>query len=115
MPVIRDIVHGPTGIAFGYGEPTEPAKALSDFIRTNRSALKILGGMLDGRELSPEDVETLARLPSRDQLISQLLAQMQAPIAGLARVLNGPISGLARVLQAYVDKQNEQSESSDQS
>ncbi|CAI8007106.1 50S ribosomal protein L10 [Geodia barretti] len=47
--VNRIVIDGPTGVAFGYGEPTEPAKALSGFIRSTRSALTILGSEMDGR------------------------------------------------------------------
>ncbi len=106
--LIKEIVKGPSAVAFGYGEPTEPAKALSDFIKDNRSSLSITGAVLDGRVLSPEQVEQLASLPTKDQLIAQLLGQLQAPITGLANVLNGPISGLARVLQGQVTNLEQQ-------
>lgn len=105
-PGIKEIVKGPTGIAFTYGEQVDPAKAISEFIRSNRSSLKIIGGFLDDRVLSAADVENLASLPSKDELIAKLLGQMQAPTAGLVRVLNGPIAGLARVLQAHADNQS---------
>jgi large subunit ribosomal protein L10 len=105
---IKEIVKGQSAIAFGYGEPTEPAKALSDFIKDSRSSLSITGAVLDGRILSPEQVEQLASLPSKDQLIAQLLGQLQSPITGLANVLNGPLSGLARVLQGQVTKLEQQ-------
>jgi len=105
---IKEIVKGPSAIAFGYGEPTEPAKALSDFIKDNRSSLSITGAVLDGRILSPEQVEQLASLPTREQLIAQLLGQLQSPITGLANVLNGPLSGLARVLQGQVSNLEQQ-------
>ena len=103
-PGFKEIVQGPTGIAFGYGDPVEPARALAEYIRVARSSLKISGGLMDGRVLSPEDVVALAALPSKDELVARLLGQLQAPISGLVTVLNGPISGLARVLQAYIDK-----------
>lgn len=107
-PAIKEAVEGPTGIALGYGEPTEPAKALSAFIRSTRSTLKVRGGEMDGKTLSEADVNRLAALPARDELIAQLLMRMNSPIAGLVNVLNGPIAGLARVLQGRVDKLQEQ-------
>ncbi len=102
-PAMKDVIDGPTGIAFGFGDASEPAKALSDFIRANRSALKIRGAELDGRALTPAEVQQLASLPGKDELIAQLLAQMLSPITGLVGVMNGPVGGLARVLQAHVD------------
>ena len=59
--------------------------------------------MLDG-----EQVQQLANLPSKDELVAQLLSRMQSPIAGLVNVLNGPIAGLARVLQGRIDQIEEQ-------
>jgi large subunit ribosomal protein L10 len=107
-PAIKDVIEGPTGVAFGYGEPTEPAKALSGFIRSSRSSLKIRGGELDGRVLSTEDVGRLATMPNREELIAILLMRMNGPIGGLVNVLNGPIAGLARVLQGHVDNLQQQ-------
>lgn len=107
-PAVKEVINGPTGIAFGYGEPTEPAKALSGFIRSNRSALAIQGGELDGRALSSEDVQRLADMPTRDELVATLLMRMNSPISGLVNVLNGPLAGLARVLQGRIDNMQEQ-------
>ena len=107
-PAVKEVINGPTGIAFGYGEPTEPAKALSGFIRSNRSALAIQGGELDGRALSSEDVQRLADMPTRDELVATLLMRMNSPISGLVNVLNGRLAGLARVLQGRIDNMQDQ-------
>ena len=107
-PELKEIIQGPIAIAFGYGEPTDPAKALDDFIRETRSPLEIRGAVLDGRVLDSDQVQQLASLPSKDELVSQMLARMQSPISGLVNVLNGPIAGLARVLQGHIDNLQEQ-------
>ena len=98
-PLVKEIVQGPTGIAFGFADPVEPARVLVDFIRANRSSLKIRGAVLGDRQLSAEEVAALAALPSREELIARLLGQLQAPIARLTYVLNAPLSGLMTVLQ----------------
>ncbi len=104
QPQLKEIIQGPSAIAFGYGEPTDPAKALREFIRgAPSSPLQIRGALLDGRVLDAAQVEQLANLPSKDELVAQMLARMQSPISGLVNVLNGPISGLARVLQGHID------------
>lgn len=107
-PELKEIIQGPSAIALGYGEPTDPAKVLSTFIRETRSPLEIRGAVLDGRVLDATQVEQLASLPSKDELVAQMLARMQSPIAGLVNVLNGPIAGLARVLQGHIDNLQEQ-------
>jgi large subunit ribosomal protein L10 len=102
-PAIKEIVQGPTGIVFGSGDPTEPARTVTDFIRTTRSPLKIRGGVLSDRKLTTQEVEGLATLPSREVLIARLMGQLQGPVASLVYVLNAPIGGLARVLQQHVE------------
>jgi len=102
-PAVKEVIEGPTGIAFGYGDSTVPAKALSDFIRSTRSVLTIRGAELDGRVLDSRQVQQLASLPGRDELVAQLLSRMMSPISSLVYVLSGPIAGLARVLQQHAD------------
>jgi len=89
-------------IALGYGDVTEPAKILADYIKTSKSTLTIKGGFLGDRVLTSEEVSTLSRLPSREILLAKLLGGMQGPIAGLANCLSAPITGVARVLQARI-------------
>ena len=107
-PAIKEVINGPTGIAFGYEDPLAPAKALSGFIRSNRSSLAILGGEMDGKALTSEQVDQLATMPGREELVAQLLMRMNGPAAGLVNVLNGTIAGLARVLQGHVDNLQQQ-------
>ena len=67
-PQLKEIVQGPTVIAFGYDDPQDVARALSDYIRTTRSALVIRGAVLgDGLVLPPSDVTRMANLPSKSR------------------------------------------------
>ena len=108
QPETKIIIEGPTGLAFGFGDPVEPARALKQYVVANRSALKVRGGALDGRALSAEEVDELASLPPKDELVAQLLTRVQSPIYGLANVLNAPIAGLARALQAVAESKTEE-------
>ena len=98
---------GPVAIAFSYGEINEPARVLVDHIRTSKSTLGIKGGFLGDRLLTSRDVETLAVLPAREVLISQVIAGIQSPIVGLVNVLAGPIRGVMGVLQARIQQLEE--------
>ena len=112
-PLVKDIVQGPTAIAFGYEDPLDVAKAITDFVRTNRSVLAVKGAIMeDGPVMSPEEVTRLASLPPKPQLIANLLGQLQAPMQRLLRVLNGPLQSLEGLLQARI-KQLETAESGD--
>ena len=102
-PQMKEIVQGPTAIAFGYDDPVDAAKTVADYIRTGRSPLVILGAVMgDGPSMSPSEFTKLASLPPRAQLLAMLLGQMQSPIARLLSVLNGPLQALDNVLQARV-------------
>jgi len=97
---LKGFLKGPTAIAFGYGDATEPGKVLTEFIRSSKTPLSIKGGLLDKRVLSPGEVTILASLAPREVLISQLMQQMQAPISSLLAVLSANLRGLVGVLQA---------------
>ncbi|MBI2856295.1 MAG: 50S ribosomal protein L10 [Chloroflexi bacterium] len=101
---VAEVLRGPTGIAFGYGDVVATAKAISSFITTTRLPLTVRGGIMDSRVLTAEEVRSLATLPPREELLARVLGQMQAPIAGLVNTLNGVISGLAIVLQRRVEQ-----------
>ena len=104
-PQIKEIVQGPTAIAFGYDEPVDVAKTLHEYITSTRSELSIQGAVIgDGPVLPAADVIRLAGLPPKPQLIAQLLGQVQAPIYGLLNVLNGPLWNLGGLLQARIQQ-----------
>ncbi len=95
---------GPMAIALGYGDITTPAKVLADYIRDSKVNLNIKGGFLGDRLLTPEEVTTLATLPSREILLARVIGQMNTPITVLVGTLSNPIRGLIRVLQAQIKK-----------
>ena len=102
-PLVKDIVQGPTGIAFGFADPVEPARALTEFVKSTRSPLQIRGGVLGDRVLTAQEVGDLALLPAKEELVARLMAHLQSPVAGLTYVLNAPVSALARVLQRRIE------------
>ena len=105
VPQLKEIVNGPTAVAFGYDEPVDVAKILSEYIRTTRSPLAFQGALMgDGPVLPAADVERLAALPPRPQLVANLLGQFQAPLYRLLGVLNGPLQGFSGILQARIQQ-----------
>ena len=95
---------GPVAIAFGYGDITEPAKVLADYIRTSKASLSIKGGFLSDRLLTEEEVMALSVLPSREVLLAKILGGMQSPILALLGCLTTPIRGIMGVLQARIQQ-----------
>ncbi len=99
----KSIVEGPTAIAFGYDDPTAVPKALAEFIRTTRLPLDIQGAIMgEGVVLPPADVNRMAALPAKPQLVASLLGQLQAPLQRLLGALNGPLQNLDGLLQARI-------------
>jgi len=97
---LEQFLTGPMAIALGYDDAVKPAKILTDHIKATNSVLKIKGGILGDKVLSIADVISLAAIPSREILISQLMGRLKAPISSLHYVLSSPLRGLAVVLQA---------------
>ena len=98
---------GPNAIAFVEGDPVEAAKGLRDFAKDN-PLLVIKGGILDGNPLTPEDIEKLAKLESREVLLGKLAGAMKAQLTQAAYLFNAPLAQTARVVDALRAKVEEQ-------
>jgi large subunit ribosomal protein L10 len=96
-PGLKAILVGPTAFAFVRGDAAVAAKALATF-RRETQLLEFKGGTLDGETLTADQVESIARLPSRDVLQGQFVGVVASPITGLVRGLGGLLSGLAVAL-----------------
>ncbi len=99
----RDLFAGPVAIAFS-GDPVTAAKVVAEFNKENEK-LVLVGGVMDDVVLDANGVQSLAKLPSLDQLRGQLIGLVQAPATKVAGVVQAPAGQLARLLQAYADKQ----------
>jgi large subunit ribosomal protein L10 len=100
---LDELLAGPTAIAFVHGDPVKVAKTIQDFIKEKKKAA-IRGGKLQRSVLTAGDIEALAALPSREQLIAQVVGAIASPLTGLANVLTGPIRGLVVVLAQVQDQ-----------
>jgi large subunit ribosomal protein L10 len=90
---------GPTAVAFGDEDAVSIAKAVTEFAK-DVPAIQLKGGLVDGREVAAEEIEEIASLPSREELIGKLLFLLQSPISSLVRTLNE----LPRQFVAVVDQ-----------
>lgn len=104
-PQAKTMVEGPTAIAFGYDDPMAVPRALADYIRTTRLPLDIQGAIMgEGAVLPPADVNRMATLPDKPQLVASLLGQMQTPLQRLLVVMNGPVRSLGVLMQARIQQ-----------
>ncbi|ETT79045.1 MULTISPECIES: 50S ribosomal protein L10 [Paenibacillus] len=77
------VLTGPTAIAFSETDAVVAAKILNDFAKKN-DALKLKGGVVEGKVIDADQLKALAELPSRDGLLSMLLSVLQAPMRNFA-------------------------------
>ena len=89
---------GPTGIVIGK-DPVTAAKVLTDFAKEFEKP-GVKGGLLDGKAIDKAQIAKLATMPSREQLLANLGAALQSPLAGFAGALNGVLSTFAGALEA---------------
>jgi len=96
---LESLLTGPTAVALGKIDEVELAKGLVDEARVLKS-LRILGAYIGGHTMTVEDVQTLARLPSRAHLHGQIVGSLQAPLAQLTGLFQAPAQNLIYVLSA---------------
>lgn len=101
-------LQGPTAIVLVGEDPVAPAKALTDFAKDHPKDLPAAkGGRLQGSVVGPETLAKIAKLPPREQLLSELIGVLQAPLTQLVGVLSAPQRDLVTVIDNYVSKQKE--------
>ena len=103
-PGLRDVLQGPTAIAFGYGEIVDPPRVLNDHIKAAQITVTLTGAVTETEVFTAAQVLELATLPPKPILMSMLLSGLQSPLRGLAYALTYHLSGLARVLDAMREK-----------
>jgi large subunit ribosomal protein L10 len=100
---LKQYLEGPTALVFVNGDAAVAAKALADFRRAS-GLLEFKGGWMGGEILSAEQIDAIAKLPSREVLYGRLVGMVASPLTGLASAMGGLIGGLARQLQQIADQ-----------
>jgi large subunit ribosomal protein L10 len=108
------LLEGPTAIAFleSDGDPVAVAKALVDAARETR-VLALRGGMLEGRPVEPEEIESLAKLPPADVLRAQVLGAIAAPLTGIVGLFTAPLQDLHGLIDARIEQLEAQGETAE--
>jgi large subunit ribosomal protein L10 len=90
---------GPTGVVVSR-DPVTAAKLIADFAKENDQKPSVKGGLLDGVVIDEKQVKKLASMPSREQMLAELGAGLQAPLAGFVGALNGLMYMMVGALEA---------------
>ncbi len=103
LALLKDCFSGPSAVALSYDDPIAPAKVLTKFSEEH-PALELKAGVVEGRVVDPESIKRLARLPSREGLLAQLLSVLNGPARSLMMVFSGVPRSFLGVLHAIKEQ-----------
>lgn len=99
-------LNGQISMIIGYESEVLPAKLVYEFARKN-DKFKILAGLVQGQYMDKDALVRIAKLPSRQELLAQLVGGVAAPISGLLSVMQGNLKSLVYVLNSIKDSKQE--------
>jgi large subunit ribosomal protein L10 len=109
---LETFLEGPTAVLFAFGDVAGSAKAVSDFARSSR-ILQVKAGMMNGQVLSADEVEAIATLPPREELLGKLVGMLASPMARTVGVLSGPSRSVAYLVNARMESLGGDAEAAD--
>lgn len=99
---------GPIGLAISQEDPVKLVKSFVDFKNENDEHIfKVKQGLIEGQWMSKEDIEKIATLPSKEELLSKVVYLIQSPLSRLVTVLQKPERDLVIILKQIKDKKEE--------
>ena len=104
-PSPKTLLSGPNGVVFTGEDVAKSVTALKDWIK-DAKIVEITGALLENSALDASGAEKLSDLPTRAQVLAQILGTVNAPASSLVRILNAPMASLVRVINAHVEKEN---------
>lgn len=106
MHGLDSALKGPTGMLFVSSDPVAAAKVIKEFQKENEKPA-VKGGILAGRPVTAAEVERLATLPGREQLLAQLGGALQAPLQGFLGAATGLLQQFAGAVEALRSQRSE--------
>ena len=103
MAQVADMFEGTTALAYSPDDPVGLAKVLREFVRENKS-LTFKAIIAEGKVFPGDSLEAVANMPTKEQLLAQLLFLLNHPVTSLARVLNATARDLAVVMKEVADQ-----------
>lgn len=104
FPEMEDHLEGPTGLVLGGRDPVMPAKIVTEFAEEHGDRPSVKVGVVDRKIVSREDVEQLAELPPREELLASITGSLGAPIAGIVGVLEGLLRDIGHMAHEAAKK-----------
>ncbi|MBQ9068842.1 MAG: 50S ribosomal protein L10 [Eggerthellaceae bacterium] len=103
LPTMDDLLEGPSAFVFADSDPAAAAKVIKNFAKSNEN-LSIKGGMMEGEAYDAAQVEAIASLPSKEELMGQVAGMISGVARGLATTISGVPRGLAQSLSQVAEQ-----------
>jgi len=100
LPDIAQFFTGPTGLVIGREDAVAAAKVIDDFARENQDKPAVKAGIVERRAVTGSDIQRIAKLPPREQLLAELAGALQAPLAQVLFLLQGKLGEFVGLLEA---------------
>jgi len=106
LPDLSGHLEGPTGLVFSESDPVAPAKVVKDFAKEHDDRPVIKIGIVDRREVNADQIDRMADLPSREQLLGAIAGGLTASVGGIAGALNALLRDITHMI-GEVARKNE--------
>jgi len=100
---VTEQLEGQNATILAYNDPIAPIKALYEFIKETKLPL-VKNAIIEGKVITAAEVETLSKLPNKEQLLAQVVRSLKSPITGIVNVLGGSQRKLVYALSAIAEK-----------
>jgi large subunit ribosomal protein L10 len=100
---LESFLSGPTALAFAFEDAAKTARAINDYNKGPKKLI-IRGGMLGKSTLDANALDQVASLPTREQVLAQIVGGVSSPVVGVVGVLNAAITNVLYVLQERIDQ-----------
>ena len=102
---LEGLFSGSTAIAISYDEPISPAKVIKDFNKEN-DLPSVKGILFDGDVLPGSDLERLAKMPSKEEMLSQLISMLHSPVQKFVSTISSPMQNMLGVISNLKEKKS---------
>ena len=103
----RDLFSGPTAVAYSDQKIVEVAKVLSEYEKASKK-IKIKFGFIDEKFVNENEIRDVAKLPGKDQLLSQLAFSIVYPLKKMGMALSSPLQNMLILMQNLKDKKEKE-------
>jgi len=104
LPDLSGWLTGPTGVVLGHSGPVEAARTIADFAKSHDDRPVFKVGVLDNAVLDVDQIQRLAKLPPKDQLLAMVAGALEAPMAALVSALEGKLQEMVGLMKKKQEK-----------